>query len=320
MHPLLWVLAALAAAAGALALALVFGGPAQPAPMASFNEPFRRVDFSDLPAASRYSARDGARLAYRVYPAAGEARGGVVLVHGSAASGATLHVLAKGLAAAGFAAYALDIRGHGDSGRRGQIGYVGQLEDDLEDFLGAVRPPRPTTLAGFSAGGGFALRFAGSARQKLFSSYLLLSPFLSAASPTFRPGAGGWVRLGLARIIAITLLDAIGVRACNGLTVFRFALDGEARELLTPAYSFALARNFQPHWDYRADLRAAGQPLSLIAGREDEVFHAERYAAAFQSAGKDIPVTLLPGLGHVALTLDPAAVRAAVAGVEAMAP
>ena len=243
----------------------------------------------------------------------------MVLVHGSAASGATLHVLAEGLAAAGFAVFALDLRGHGDSGRRGQIGYVGQLEDDLEDFLAAVQPPRPTTLAGFSAGGGLALRFAGSARQKLFSNYLLLSPFLSAASPTFRPGAGGWVRLGLARIIAITLLDGIGVRACNGLTVLRFALDERSRELLTPAYSFALARNFQPHPDYRADLRAAGQPLSLVAGREDEVFHAERFAAALRGAGRDIPVTLVPGLGHVALTLDPAGIRAAVAAVERLA-
>ena len=33
---------------------------------------------------------------------------------------------------------------------------------------------------------------------------------------------------------------------------------------------------------------------------------------------RSVPVTLLPGLGHIALTLDPAAVRAAVAAVQAM--
>jgi len=141
--------------------------------------------------------------------------------------------------------------------------------------------------------------------------YLLFAP-LSAASPTFSPGVGGLVKLGLARIIAITLLASIGVRARNGFTVLRFALDDQTRELLTPVYSFALAWNFQPKPEYRADLRAARQPLSLVAGREGEVFQAERFTATLRGAGREIPVTLVPGLGHITLTLDPAGVRASV--------
>ena len=61
----------------------------------------------------------------------------------------------------------------------GQIAYIGQLENDLTDFMHAVSPPAPVTLAGFSSGGGFAVRFAGSSRQDLFQSYLFLAPFLS---------------------------------------------------------------------------------------------------------------------------------------------
>ena len=321
MHRLaLLALCAPALAAAALALALGFGGPGEPAPMASIIDPFRHVDFSDLPGPSRFTARDGAALAYRAYPAAGAVRGAVVLVHGSSASSSSLHLLAKGLAAAGFAAYALDVRGHGDSGPRGRVAYVGQLEDDLEDFMGAVRPGRPCTLAGFSSGGGFALRCAGGARQKLFSSYLLLSPFLGAQAPTFRPGAGGWVKVGVPRVIALTILNGFGVRWFNGLTVTRFALDEQAKDLLTPAYSYALAAGFQPWPDYRANIRAAAQPLSVLAGADDEVFHAERFAGVFRAAGKAVPVTLLPGIGHVALTLDPAAVRAAVEQVARMDP
>src|SRR5262249_56769442 len=94
-----------------------------------------------------------------------------------------------------------DIRGHGASGRKGQIAYIGQLEDDLADFIQAVSPPQPITLAGFSSGGGFAIRFAGSKQQNLFQSYLFLAPFLSPDAPTTRPGSGGLGRFGVRRYL-----------------------------------------------------------------------------------------------------------------------
>ena len=305
--------------ADAIALAIVCGGPAQPVPMASIGDPFKRVDFSDLPGLSRYQARDGARLAFRAYPAApGPVRGSVVLIHGSSASGASLHVLAKALAGSGYWAYALDVRGHGDSGRRGTIAYLGQLDDDLEDFMAAVKPAGPATLAGFSSGGGFALRFAGGPRQKLFANYLLLSPFLSAQAPTYRADAGGWVKVGIPRLLGISLLDAVGLHFCDGLAVARFAIDPAAAAILTPSYSYKLALNFQPQRDYQANIRAAGQPMALVAGQSDEVFHTDRFADVFQSAGRSVPVRLLPGIGHVALTLDPAAVQAVVETVRSL--
>ena len=105
------------------------------------------------------------------------------------------------------------MRGHGDSGSKGQIAYVGQLDDDLEDFMRSVQPARPATLAGFSAGGGFALRVAAGERQTLFDQYLLLSPFISQDAPTYRPDSGGWVSVGMPRIVALSLLDAVGVHA-----------------------------------------------------------------------------------------------------------
>jgi len=42
----------------------------------------------------------------------------------------SMHSLAKDLSTAGYEAYALDIRGHGESGEKGRVAYVGQLEDD----------------------------------------------------------------------------------------------------------------------------------------------------------------------------------------------
>ena len=162
------------------------------------------------------------------------------------------------------------------------------------------------------------LRFAGSTRQKLFSSYLLLSPFLSQEAPTYRPNSGGWVSIGLPRFVAIALLNAIGIQAFNDLPVTKFALNEEAKAILTPEYSFALAQNFRPQRDYRANIRAVNQSLRVVAGQDDEVFYAEHFAEVFRAEGKEVPVTLIPGIGHIPLTLEPAAVQAAIAAVRSM--
>lgn len=300
-------------------LIIAFGGPGKPSPMASINDPFESVAFSDLPTVSYFAARDGTKLAFRAYPAKGAARqGSVVLVHGSSASSTSMHVMAKGFAAAGFAAYAVDIRGHGRSGVKGQISYVGQLEDDMEDFAHAVKLAQPSTLVGFSSGGGFALRFAGSSKEELFSNYLLLAPFISPNAPTARPDIGGWASVGVPRIIALSILNRFGVHVFNGLPVTRFALSEESAKFLTPEYSFALAVNFGPQRDYQANIRAVQRPFRVLVGQKDDAFYADKFASIFQAAGKDIPVKILSGLDHISLILAPSAVQAAVETVKSM--
>ena len=93
-----------------------------------------------------------------------------------------MHPMAKTLSAAGYPVYALDIRGHGGSGRKGHIAFIGRLEDDLADFVHAVLPAQPVTLAGFSSGGGFAIRFAG-ATNRIFSKAICCSLHLSDRMP-----------------------------------------------------------------------------------------------------------------------------------------
>ena len=302
-------------ALGAIAAAIALGGPGTPEPMRSINDPFKHVDYSDLPATRHFAARDGTRIVYRPYAAQGAPRGSVLLVHGSSASSQSMHVLAKAFATAGYAAYSLDMRGHGASGRKGHIAYVGQLDDDVEDFMRAVQPVKPATLAGFSAGGGFVLRVAASARQTQFEHYLLMSPFISQDAPTYRPHSGGWVSVGVPRIVAIALLDALGVHAFNDLPVTRFALTESAKAFLTPEYSFALAQNFRPERDWRASIQRTRQPMALLAGADDEAFYAERFDAVFKAEGNALPVTLLPSIGHIGLTLESRAAAAAVAAV-----
>ena len=295
-----------------LAAAVAWGGPGPIAPLASINAPFAQVDFSGVPAPRHYTARDGTPMAWLHYRGSGQADGRrIVLVHGSSARASSLHVLATALATSKPAVAALDMRGHGDSGPRGQAAYIGQLEDDVEDFMRAVPHSGPSTLAGFSSGGGFVLRLAAGSRQALFDRYVLLAPFLHHNAPVNRPGDGGWVSVGLPRLVALSVLNAAGLSAWNHLPVLRFGLDDAARDFLTPSYSFNLATSFRPREDYQADIRHAG-PLRLVVGREDELFDAGRYAAVFAQAGRSVPVTLVDGVGHIGLTLDPAAVAAVV--------
>lgn len=301
-----------------LACAIAFGGPGTPRPLASINDPFKDVDFSDLPPLSRYRAADGAALAYRAYTPRPDAppKGSVVLVHGSSASSNSMHVVAKALSRAGYTAYALDVRGHGASGPKGRIAYVGQLEDDLAAFVNAVRPAGARTLLGFSSGGGFVLRFAGSARQDLFQHYVLLSPFLGPRAPSYRPNSGGWVSVGVPRIVGLAVLNRLGIRAFNGLPVVNFALDEQARRVLTPSYAFDLATNFGPQQDHEANIRAVQCPVKVLAGASDEVFVAQAFERIFRGQGRTWPVTLLPGVGHIQLTLDPHAVSAIVDAID----
>ncbi|WP_255594527.1 alpha/beta hydrolase [Acidovorax sp. sif1233] len=297
----------------ALAAAIAWGGPRDIAALDSVNTPFAGVDFSQLPPVQRYTARDGTALAWYGYApvaaAGAEPLRRVVLIHGSSSRARSTHVLAQALAASGYAVAALDMRGHGESGPRGQAAYVGQMDDDLEDFLRAVPHAGPQTLMGFSAGGGFALRIAGGPLQGLFDRYVLLAPFLHQNAPTARPDTGGWAAVGVPRLMALTLLNQLGIAWWNHLPVLGFALDEASRAGLTPHYSYTVASNFRPRGDYLSDIRNARGHICIVAGQEDELFHAERYAGLFAQAGKSVSVTLVPGVNHIGLTLNALAVR-----------
>ena len=302
----------------AILLGITLGGPTNLPPMTSINDPFKSVDFSDLPPASTFSAADGQLLAYRQYTPSGAVRGSVTLIHGQSGSGISMHPLAKALAVACFKVFAIDVRGHGQSGTKGHIDFVGQLESDLAAFVRAVHPPKPSTLLGFSTGAGFALRFAGSEHQTDFGSYLLLSPFLSQDAPNQRSGSGGWVSVGVPRIIALAVLNGVGISTFNSLPVMSFALNEQARSILTTQYDFNLATNFRPERDYMANIRRVSQPVRVLAGVADEVFQTAELEGIFRAAGKTWEVELLPGIGHIELTLQPTAIQAIIRNVETL--
>jgi len=296
-----------------LALAMWLGGPGAAPPMPSINDPFKSVDFSDMPALKNYQGADGAKLFYREYVPVGEHhQGSAVLVLGSSASSSSMHPMAQALAAAGVQVFALDIRGHGASGVKGHIDYIGQLESDLKAFVDKVKPAHPSTLIGFSSGGGFVLRVAASEMQSAFGSYLLLAPFLGHTAPNYRPDSGGWVSVGVPRIVALNALNAVGIRYWNDLPVVRFALTEETKSFLTPEYDFNLNTNFAASQDYRQDLMNAKGKVAILAGDADELLKSQELQGIVQRTGKDWPVQLLPGIGHIPLTLDKAALKSVI--------
>src|SRR5258707_8478769 len=100
----------------ALAGMIAFGTAKAPQRAQSVTDPFRGVDYSDLPAPSRYTARDGVALSYREYRAAGPSGAGekqvAVLIHGSSDSCLGPHAMAQSLSQAGITGFVTDFRGH----------------------------------------------------------------------------------------------------------------------------------------------------------------------------------------------------------------
>jgi len=308
------VVAIVAALGGMLA----FGTSEQPQMLASLGAPFRTVNFSDLPQPQKLPTSHGSPIAYRVWPAnpAPDADLVVIMIHGSSAQSASIHPLGKALSADGIPVYAPDIRGHGGTGTRGDIDYAGELDDDMADFVAAVRAKQPNAklvLMGFSSGGGYALHVAATPLGKMFVRTVMLSPFLGPFVQTVRPD-GEYAKPFIPRILALLLFDRVGIHAFDHLTTLLLAIDPARTDILVGHYSWLLMRAFGTR-DYAADVRNAQTPLAVVAGEKDELFFADKFAPALDAIKPGVPVTIVPGLSHTGLTVDPSAVPAIIAAV-----
>jgi alpha-beta hydrolase superfamily lysophospholipase len=309
LKAVVWSLAVVGLAAVLLA-GLIAWPVRQPPELASISEARKSIDFATMPDASRFQARDGTELAYRHYPAQGPATGRIaVVVHGSSGSSrGGIHALSMALAARGVQTYAVDIRGHGGSGNRGDITYIGQLEDDLADLVGEIRktdPIAPLTLIGHSSGGGFALRVAGSPIQNLFSRTVLLAPYLGYDAPSSRADAGGWASADIPRFLALSVLHRIGMPWAESLPTIGFAVPPNSSRILTGTYSYRLMRNFAASVDFHADLAAATKPITIFSGAADELMHSDKYREA---VGDRATIHIIDGVNHMGIVGNPKAV------------
>ena len=193
-------------------------------------------------------------------PATGRA---AIVVHGSSgSSGGTIHALSSALAARGVETWAVDIRGHGASGTRGDIGYVGQLEDDLADLVGMIRKTAPVSAA--DAGRPFLRRRFCAARGGLADPGPVRAHRAARALSrlTMRPPPGRIPAAGRKPIFRASLAcsrcapsASPAARRCR---CWRSRCRRIPRRTLVGTYSDRLMRNFAVRdRDFRRDLAAA---------------------------------------------------------------
>jgi pimeloyl-ACP methyl ester carboxylesterase len=302
---------------GAFAAVIAFNAPTAPPVLAAGNSipGIAQWNFAELPKPQTLKARDGAPINYRLYPARPDRV--VVLVHGSSGTDVSMLKLAQALQAAGASVYAISLRGHGGSGTaNGDVSYLGQLDDDLADVvkgLGLDKPGVHRTLTGFSSGGGFVLRIAGGRQAGLFDDYLAISPYIGQDSPTNKPNAGGWAGVAVPRIIALSLLNSIGLAWFQDLPTVHFATDAKASNSRTPAYSYRLAGSLQVGRDWRAVLARIAAPTEIVVGANDELFNADQFNPMLQTINQRIGVTIVPNETHLGMIADPPATAAIAA-------
>ncbi|OPH61426.1 hypothetical protein BC351_15790 [Paenibacillus ferrarius] len=259
----------------------------------------------DLPALSKYKARDGNELEYRYYPAKDSPDKPVfILLHGISTDGKYLHSLANRITQKGMAhVYVPNLRGYGEQPRRrGDIDYIGQLEDDLSDlirFIHMDHPSMPIALGGHSAGGGTALRLLSGKYGSLIDACLLLSPALSTSSLIHKKGkATKLVSLSLPRLIGLMMLNKIGVETLNGLPVMIINKQGETLDRTeTLSLSYRLLTSRMPPLRYESSMQALPGTSLVLVGERDEEFAAGSCFPLFP-LHTDADVEVLPGLTH----------------------
>ena len=292
---------------GIVAVLILTGKPKKPDPTQrgpAFDELF--FDYSRLPELKSFTARDGTQLAYRHYPA--ESDKIVILLHGAGWHSRYFLPLAEFISSEGLAqVYTPDLRGHGLSPkRRGDVDYIGQFEDDLADLIAMIQKDNPNSMlivGGHSSGGGLSIRFAGSQYGKKAKAYLLMSPFLKYNAPTTRLKSGGFTMPYTGRIIGLVMLNSVGIRWFNYLTVMKFNMPERARDgTETLSYSYRLTTAYAPH-DYEKDLSAITQPLLVIAGTKDETMIYCQYEPVISQYTK-VQVKLLQGVTHMGLVVS----------------
>ena len=129
----------------------------------------------------QFAGQGGLRLYWQAWLPEGEVRAVVIVAHGYGEHGGRYGNLVERLVPKGFAVYALDHRGHGESeGPRGHVGRFAEFVADLHAFRVRIEEEqrgKPLFLLGHSLGGLIAVRYLLAHDQGLAGA-ILSSPAL----------------------------------------------------------------------------------------------------------------------------------------------
>jgi alpha-beta hydrolase superfamily lysophospholipase len=230
-------------------------------------------------------AKDGLQLHHRsLVPEAPRAAALVVHGYGDHA-GRYVHVL-EALAAAGFAAHALDYRGHGRAqGRRAYVARFGEYLDDVDAAVARVReqaPGLPLFLVGHSLGGLIAALMAARPGAD-YAGVVLSAPYVRLRIDPSK------VQLVLAKVVG-RVIPFLPMK--NPLTSAQLTHDAAMRKWTDddPLYLHVVTpRWFTESNDAQARLlQEAGAikaPLLVQVGAEDPVAHPDGGRAVHGAAG-----------------------------------
>ncbi|WP_240689390.1 alpha/beta hydrolase [Ammoniphilus sp. YIM 78166] len=262
-----------------------------------------------VPDLQSYITRDGSKLYYRFYENSVPTPTAIILLHGISEDSKYLYTFSKQVSTSGLAhVFTPDLRGYGAKAvRLGDIHYIGQLEDDLADLVQHIKTELPhvtrMVMAGHSAGGGTAIRFASSRYADSIDSYLLLAPHLGAGNPTERP-ADEHRKLHLGRVILLSFLHAFGIKRWHGLPALEVTKHPEElHDGIVTSLSYRLLFSRSP-LSYKRALAKLTKPTLVLVGEEDEVFYADRYANVLSSY-PNTQLHLVPGCNHDGILTDP---------------
>jgi alpha-beta hydrolase superfamily lysophospholipase len=256
------------------------------------------------------TAADGARLHLQAWlpgaPGADETEGVdavIAVVHGYGDHGGRYAWFGEAMGGRGYAVYAYDLRGHGQSsGTRGQVKSFEEYLDDTGVFLEEVRrrqPGKPLFLLGHSLGGLISARFAEE-RAPDVTGLVLSSPFLALVAEVPPSKAVG------ARLLAV-----VWPGKDVGNTVR--AADLSHDQAVVEAYvTDRLVHHVAPaRWAVQtlsaqnaamAGAERISLPLYLLYGKEDPVADASFAEALFaRVASHDKTVRAYEGLLHECL-------------------
>lgn len=237
-----------------------------------------------LPQLEHIEARDHKNIYFRHYAAGTNIV--LVLLHGVAEDNKYLFRLAEYFSKNNIAqVYTPNLRGYGDKvDRRGDVDYIGQIEDDLADFLEWVKSNNPDAriiLGGHSFGGASTLRFSGSTYNHFADGYIFISPYIPSAPYIKRKGKGH-SKVSYFNFATLTILDKFNIQKFHHRKVYssykekQYQHGGEAIKL-----SYRLAMSRIPN-RYKDKISTIQKPALAIVGGDDELYHVEKFEQVFQ--------------------------------------
>lgn len=253
---------------------------------------------------TRYRMRDGKELFTYKFPSKNAST--IILLHGILSSGYLMNKTSGLLQkATGAEVITLDLRGHGQSeGAPGDVQYIDQFADDIADVVAAVKKEKPNgriILAGYSMGGGIALRYAMKNNAPAIDGYILLAPILGQNMPrqqSLNHSKQGineepLMKVHITRIIGLKMLNSVGEHRHDSLPVLFFNVPKE----MIRQYSYRANESMSPE-DYKAGLQAVKKPLLVLVGSNDKAFGSSQYEEAVKSNTNDGEVFIIEGATH----------------------